>query len=145
MFLRRLTGKKEEINIIIKIIKIPGKKIFARKAGNPHFFLHLPDPKQPFDIMYKPFLLTGLLISTMAVAQDKMTPELLWQLGRVSGEAISADGKTVIYGVSQINMTENKGEKNLYAIPLAGGTPKQLTQTPGAEGDVAILPGNKIG
>lgn len=95
--------------------------------------------------MFKPFLLTGLLISTMAVAQDKMTPELLWQLGRVSGEALSADGKTVIYGVSQINMTENKSEKNLYAIPLAGGAAKQLTQTPGAEGDVAVLPGNKIG
>nr|WP_236652860.1 S9 family peptidase [Chitinophaga vietnamensis] len=81
----------------------------------------------------------------MVSAQDRMTPELLWQLGRVSGEAVSADGKTVIYGVSQVNVADNKSEKNLFAIPITGGTPKQLTQTPGAENDVAILPNNKIG
>ncbi|MBC9911117.1 S9 family peptidase [Chitinophaga varians] len=95
--------------------------------------------------MYKPFLLTGLLISTMATAQDKMTPELLWQLGRVSGEAISADGKTVIFSVSQPSLADNKSERNLYAIPLTGGAPKQLTQSPGGEGDVAVLPGGKVG
>ncbi|HVI46330.1 MAG TPA: S9 family peptidase [Chitinophaga sp.] len=81
----------------------------------------------------------------MATAQNRMTPELLWKLGRVSGETLSADGKTVIYGISQVNMEENKGEKNLYAIPLAGGEPRQLTTTKGGEGDVAVLPGNKIG
>ncbi|MET6999373.1 S9 family peptidase [Chitinophaga defluvii] len=95
--------------------------------------------------MFKPFLLTGLLITTMATAQDKMTPELLWQLGRVSGEAVTADGKTVIYGVSQYNIADNKSEKNLFAIPLSGGTARQITQAPGAEGDVAVLPGKKIG
>jgi len=95
--------------------------------------------------MFKPFLLTGLLMTTMAMAQDKMTPELLWQLGRVSGEAVTTDGKTVIYGVSQYNIAENKSEKNLFAIPLSGGIPHQITQAPGAEGDVAVLPGKKIG
>lgn len=95
--------------------------------------------------MFKPFLLTGLLITTMATAQDKMTPELLWQLGRVSGEAVTADGKTVIYGVSQYNIADNKSEKNLFAIPLSGGTARQITQAPGTEGDVAVLPGKKIG
>ncbi len=95
--------------------------------------------------MFKPFLLTGLLITNMATAQDKMTPELLWQLGRVSGEAVTADGKTVIYGVSQYNIADNKSEKNLFAIPLSGGTARQITQAPGAEGDVAVLPGKKIG
>ncbi|NSL89257.1 S9 family peptidase [Chitinophaga sp. Mgbs1] len=95
--------------------------------------------------MYKPFLLTGLLISTMASAQEKMTPELLWQLGRVSGEAVTADGKSVIYGVSRVNMADNKSEKNLFVVPLTGGQSQQLTRTPGGEGDVAILPGNRIG
>jgi len=95
--------------------------------------------------MYKPFLLTGLLISTMTMAQDKMTPELLWQLGRVSGEALTADGKTVIYGVTQYNIAENKSEKNLYAIPLAGGEAKQITQQPGGENGIAALQGQQIG
>ncbi len=95
--------------------------------------------------MVKPLLLTSLFITTMATAQQKMTPEQLWQLGRVSGETITADGKTVVYGVSQYNIAENKSEKNLYAIPLAGGTAQQITTSPGGEGDVAALSAQKIG
>jgi dipeptidyl aminopeptidase/acylaminoacyl peptidase len=95
--------------------------------------------------MLKPLLLTSLFITTMATAQQKMTPEQLWQLGRVSGETITADGKTVVYGVSQYNIAENKSEKNLYAIPLTGGIAQQITTAPGGEGDVAALSTQKIG
>lgn len=95
--------------------------------------------------MLKPPLLTLLFITTMATAQQKMTPEQLWQLGRVSGETITADGKTVVYGVSQYNIAENKSEKNLYAIPLTGGTAQQITTAEGGEGDVAALYAQKIG
>jgi len=95
--------------------------------------------------MLKPLLLTSLFITTMATAQQKMTPELLWQLGRVSGETITADGKTVVYGVSQYNIAENKSEKNLYAIPLTGGTAQQITTAQGGEGDVTALYAQKIG
>jgi len=94
--------------------------------------------------MHKSLLLTSLFISTMAVAQQKMTPELLWQLGRVSGEAITADGKTVIYGVSRYNIAENKSDKDLFAIPLAGGPVTQITKEPGAEGEVSAISGQKI-
>lgn len=96
--------------------------------------------------MHKSFSLTGLLlITSMAMAQDTLTPELLWQLGRVSSETVTADGRTVIYGVTQYNIAENKSEKNLFAIPLAGGQPRQLTAQPGAEGGVAALEGQRIG
>ncbi|HJT72840.1 MAG TPA: hypothetical protein VJ720_02455, partial [Chitinophaga sp.] len=81
----------------------------------------------------------------MATAQQKMTPEQLWQLGRVSGETITTDGKTVIFGVSNYNIAENKSEKNLFSIPLTGGTAKQITTSPGGEGDVTALGGQKIG
>jgi dipeptidyl aminopeptidase/acylaminoacyl peptidase len=94
--------------------------------------------------MFKPIFLTSLFIGSMAMAQQKMTPEQLWQLARVSGEAITADGKTVIYGVSQYNIAENKSEKNLYAIPLTGGSPVQITNDPGGEGDVVALSGQKV-
>ena len=53
-------------------------------------------------------------------AQDKMTPELLWQLGRVSGLGISKDGKYILYSVSTPNATENKSSKKTYMIPLVG-------------------------
>ncbi|SCB97560.1 Dipeptidyl aminopeptidase/acylaminoacyl peptidase [Chitinophaga costaii] len=71
------------------------------------------------------------------MAQQKMTPELLWQLGRVSGEAVSADGKSVLYSVSHYDKDQNKGEKHLFSIPLAGGQPTQLLPEAG-NGDIAV-------
>ncbi len=85
----------------------------------------------------------GLIMAFCAVqAQEKMTPELLWKLGRVAGEKVTADGKSVIYGVTYYNMPENKGERNLYSIPVAGGSAKQLTDAAGGESVVNTDPGS---
>ena len=54
-------------------------------------------------------------------AQNKMTPELLWKLGRVSGMGISKDGKYVLYSVSTPNAEENKSSRKTYAVPFGGG------------------------
>src|SRR6476661_9590243 len=76
----------------------------------------------------------GLLLACgMASAQNLMTPELLWKLGRVSGETLTSDGKAVIYGVSFFNIEGNKSERNLYKVPVAGGVPQQLTTATGGE------------
>ena len=56
-----------------------------------------------------------------AFAQNKMTPELLWKLGKVSGLGISKDGKYVLYAVSTPNAEENKSSRKTYAVPLSGG------------------------
>jgi len=78
-------------------------------------------------------------------AQNVMTPELLWQLGRVSGETLSPDGKNVIYGISYYDVKANKGEENLYSVPVAGGEARQLTTTIGSENNVEFSPGGKMG
>ncbi len=54
-----------------------------------------------------------------------MTPELLWQLGRVSAEGISSDGKQVVYTVSTPNISDNKSTSKRYSIPLIGGMPTE--------------------
>ncbi|WP_295125836.1 S9 family peptidase [uncultured Chitinophaga sp.] len=96
--------------------------------------------------MRKTLFLAGMLfIQYSSMAQQKMTPELLWQLARVGGETLSADGKTVIYGVSRYNLAENKSERNLYAAPIEGGVSKQLTSTAGGESGATVLPDGKIG
>ncbi len=64
-----------------------------------------------------------LLLSFSAIAQNRMTPELLWKLGRVSGLGISKDGKYILYSVSTPNAAENKSRRKNYAIPVAGGNP----------------------
>lgn len=72
--------------------------------------------------MRKPLLLFVSLYLTIFVnAQNTMTPELLWKLGRVSGKGISKDGKYVVYNVSTPIIEENKSDKKTYIIPIEGG------------------------
>lgn len=71
--------------------------------------------------MKKLLLILGACSCCSAFAQNKMTPELLWKLGRVSGLGISKDGKYVLYSVSTPNAEENKNSKKTYAVPLGGG------------------------
>ena len=66
-----------------------------------------------------------------------MTPEILWQLGRVSGSGITPDGKNVVYRVSTPGISEDKNSSKLYSIPIQGGTPSEIIGT-------NILPDNSI-
>jgi hypothetical protein len=57
-----------------------------------------------------------LLVSLFSFSQRKsdnhrMTPELLWKLGRVSGIGITKDGKSVVYAVSIPDMGANKSNR----------------------------------
>lgn len=83
---------------------------------------------------YKSLMIAAALATAgVTEAQQPLTPEMLWQLGRVSAEAITPDGKDVIFGVTHYNLAENKAEKNLFRIPVSGGTAQQLTTGEGAE------------
>ena len=61
------------------------------------------------------------MIASSAIAQNSMTPETLWQLGRISVLGISKDGKAIIYKVSKPDMTENKSNSSFYSMPIDGG------------------------
>ncbi|WP_343700654.1 S9 family peptidase [Chitinophaga sp.] len=93
--------------------------------------------------MRKTLLVAGILFIQQSMAQQKMNPQLLWQLGRVGGEAVMKDG-TVLYGVSRYSLTDNKSERNLYAVSLKGGAAKQLTQGAGSESGAQVLPNGRI-
>lgn len=97
--------------------------------------------------MYRKFFTVSMLfLSVAGFAQDKMTPELLWKLGRVSGETLSPDGKKIIYGITKYNLEADKGNRDLYAIPVKGGDPVQLTNMEGSEYEAQYRPdGKKIG
>jgi len=66
-------------------------------------------------------LIIASLLTTFTFAQNKMTPELLWQLGRVTGLGISKDGQHILYNVSTPDIAENKMNTKGYSIPLTGG------------------------
>lgn len=87
-----------------------------------------------------------LALSFCAFSQEKLTAELLWKFGRVSDMQVSPDKKTVLYGVTYYNLEENKGNRDLYVIPVSGGTPVNLTNSPGSEWNGVWRPdGKKIG
>ncbi len=77
---------------------------------------------------------------------DLMTPEALWSFGRVSGQEVSPDGKTVLYGVSFYSIEQNKGNRDIYTIDVNGENGKQITHSEKSEFNVVWRPdGNKIG
>lgn len=68
-----------------------------------------------------------MMTITAADAQNLMTPELLWKLGRVSGLGISKDGKNVVYKVSTPSAEANKSESKYYTVPVNGGNAVEVS------------------
>jgi dipeptidyl aminopeptidase/acylaminoacyl peptidase len=66
------------------------------------------------------------IVSLTGFSQTKMTPELMWSLGRVTGLGISKDAKMVVYQVSTPNVETNKSSVKVYTIPVQGGTPQEV-------------------
>jgi dipeptidyl aminopeptidase/acylaminoacyl peptidase len=57
-----------------------------------------------------------------------MTPEIMWKFGRLGSTALSPDGSTILYSVTERDlMTEASRTKN-YSIPLIGGEPVKLAE-----------------
>jgi len=64
-----------------------------------------------------------------AIAQQRMTPELLWKLGRVHGVGITRDSTSVVFTVSTPDVEANKSNRKTYLISLKGGTAKQIADS----------------
>ena len=73
------------------------------------------------------FLLALIAFNASTVAQEKkMSPELLWKLGRLGETAVSSDGKTVAYTVRRYELKENSGKSTLHLLNLATGKSTEL-------------------
>jgi dipeptidyl aminopeptidase/acylaminoacyl peptidase len=84
-----------------------------------------------------------LVISIPAIGQDRMTPELLWKLGRVSGLGISKDGQSVVYAVSTPNVETNKSSRKFYLVPVNGGSATEITNPDSLLVDKNVSPDGK--
>ncbi|HEU4609563.1 MAG TPA: hypothetical protein VFS31_15705, partial [Chitinophagaceae bacterium] len=62
------------------------------------------------------FLLAFLPLSLFA--QNVMTPELLWSLGRVSAVSMSPDGKTLLYKVAKTDIATEKNNSEYFLLNL---------------------------
>lgn len=71
----------------------------------------------------------------LKIENGVMTAEVMWSMGRLSGIQVSPDGKNVLYGVQYYNIAQNKGNRDLYIVPVEGGVVKRLTRTPLSENE----------
>ena len=91
-------------------------------------------------------LFLSLALAPGSAAQQSLTPELLWQLRRVSGPAVSPDGNRFVYGVTTYDVAANAGSSDLWIADVTGGAPSRLTDREGSESGTAWRPdGSWIG
>ena len=86
-------------------------------------------------------LLCALFLSTTTLAQttgpqDLMTPELLWEIGRLGGTSVSADGSKAVYTVRNYELKENGGTTDLFLLDIESGQSRKMLSQWVSIGDV---------
>ena len=80
---------------------------------------------------------SGLFLASLSIvfsaqaqtpAKHRIAFDDLIQLHRVSGAALSSDGKWVAYSVSTPDVAANRGVSNIWIVSTSGGDPIQVTQ-----------------
>ncbi len=59
---------------------------------------------------------------------NKLSPKMLWKLGRLGEAAVSPDGSQVVFTVRRYELADDKGHSSLHAIALADGSEKVLLE-----------------
>ena len=62
-----------------------------------------------------------------------MDEKILWYLGRLGDVQVSPDGQTLLYTVTYYDYRVNKGNTELYTMPVTGGEPTRITVTEESE------------
>ncbi len=85
-----------------------------------------------------------LFISVSGFSQTtKLTPELMWKLGRVTGNGISKDGKSAVYSVKTYNVAENNSATETFVVPVIGGAAVQTFNKDSVSRDKNVSPNGK--
>ena len=71
-------------------------------------------------------LVASILMTTTAMGQKVMTPELLWQVKKVSPVGVTKDQKNLIYKVTSTNVKTQEDTSKTYLISLAGGKASEI-------------------
>lgn len=72
--------------------------------------------------------------------QGLLTPESLWQLGRIGDVVLSPDGSTAAFTVSYTDIAEDCSYTDIYTVSVNGGTPRRITFTKENEYSIAWHP-----
>lgn len=83
--------------------------------------------------------------SDIRITDGRMTPEVLWAMGRIGGFNVSPDGKKIVYTVAYYSVPQDKSNREVFVMNADGSDNKQITFTPYSENEaVWIKGGTKI-
>jgi dipeptidyl aminopeptidase/acylaminoacyl peptidase len=89
---------------------------------------------------------TGNPVDEVTLESNVMTPEALWSFGRIGGVQVSPDNQQLLFSSTFYEIEKNKGNGELFVMPLEGGEASNITNTPGTEFNARWRPdGKKIG
>jgi dipeptidyl aminopeptidase/acylaminoacyl peptidase len=80
-------------------------------------------------------LMEGIFVqlSAQPAAKKPFTFEGMMSLKRISGPAISPDGKWVLFAAVDVDLKENRKISHLWLVPTAGGPARQFPGSPAGE------------
>jgi dipeptidyl aminopeptidase/acylaminoacyl peptidase len=90
--------------------------------------------------MKKIVVVLTCIVSLTATAQQVLSPELLWKLGRVSVVGLTKDGKSIVYKVAIPSIEENKSNTKIYSIPVTGGNATEIKEFKDVVSDKNVSP-----
>ncbi|WP_075589842.1 S9 family peptidase [Labilibacter marinus] len=80
---------------------------------------------------------SGYTNNNLKLNGDRLTPELIWQLGRVGNVCVSPNGKDVIYTVAHTDIKENKSYTDIYKANIASSETTQITNSKESESSLS--------
>ena len=75
----------------------------------------------------------AMLACLHAQAQELLTAEKLWSMGRIGEVAVSPNGTQIAYTLTFYNVADNKGNTDIYITNLKGDKTNRVTTTPESE------------
>ncbi|MFW5724853.1 MAG: prolyl oligopeptidase family serine peptidase [Bacteroidota bacterium] len=86
------------------------------------------------------------LAGALLAQKQSLTPETLWEFGRVGGMQVSPDQTTILFTVTNYDAEANTSSRDVYTLPVTGGEPRNITNSSVNESNVTWRPdGRRIG
>ncbi len=81
---------------------------------------------------------------TSTAPSDSLTPEAMWQFGRVGNVVLSPNKKNIAFTIAFTNIAENASYTDIYTLPTDGGKPQCITSTKENEDQISWTPDGRI-
>ncbi len=86
----------------------------------------------------------GYVPKEIDVADGRLTPEVIWQMGRVGEVATQEDGGLIAFTVTYTDIEKDRNYTDVYVLDLATNQQRRLTHTEANESQIEFTPDGKI-